>query len=75
MVHEEISGQVDGSVFRVHRLWIGDPAVLVVVRVAGSSVRGEVAVVAPRNVAAEGLEGLGALTASEDWVKHEGQTQ
>jgi hypothetical protein len=75
VVHEEIARHIDASDFRVHHLWIRDPVVLVVVRVAGSSVRCEVAVVAPRDVAAEGLEGLGAMAASEDWVKQEGQTQ
>lgn len=55
MVHEEIARHVDASDFRVHDLRISDPAVLVVVGIAGSSARGEVAVVAPRDVAAEGL--------------------
>ena len=73
MVHEEIARHIDASDFRVHHLWIRDPVVLVVVRVAGSSVRCEVAVVAPRDVAAEGLEGLGAM--AEDWVKQDGQTK
>jgi hypothetical protein len=73
VVHEEIARHIDASDFRVHHLWIRDPAVLVIVRVAGSSVRGEVAVVAPRDVAVEGLEELRAQRASEDWVKQKRQ--
>ncbi len=76
MVHEEIARHVDASDFRVHDLRISDPALLVVVGIAGSSARGEVAVVAPRDVAAEGLlRGIvrTVIIRFLDWVKQEVQ--
>ena len=54
VIHVEITRHYDASDVRVHYFRICYPAVRVIIRVTGCSIRGEVAVVTPRNVAADG---------------------